>query len=250
MNQDFVSDLNKLMQLINDKKPFAFMKFADGEMSLIKNIAVHTETQAFQVDKWSAPNSPTKLGKDLSEAIAIQDPNVYIGISCDCCDSKGKEILWDLINNPKENVTYSNIFINGNYPLALDFLKNIQEPINLISNYITNINNFPIKVNKFLPIPNNCVHFYEYYKDYFLKTLDIFKNVSNELFLVSAGPLSEVIIYYLWKINPTNRYVDVGSAIGEWVHGHAIRDFSHINSQFRYRMCHMSLKNKSEKCEN
>lgn len=244
MIQNFDVDLHLLYDLINGDKPFAFMKFADGERMLIEAKAVGVETQAYREDKWFAPQMQTLLGKDLRLALQNEDPNVYFGISCDCCDPVGKEYLWSLIKNKKQNITFSNIFVNANYPLAVDFLQSIKEPINLIANYVTDVDKFPIKVKDFLPVPDNCAVFYESYKYYFLKTLDRFKNITNELFIVSAGPLSEVIINYLWKINPNNKYVDVGSAIGEWVHGRPIRDFSNIYSPFRARKCAMYLSDK------
>lgn len=244
MIQDFDIDFYLLCDLIKGNKPFAFMKFADGEASLIEGRSVGVNTQAYMQDKWCAPEIQTQLGKDLKIALQNEDPNVYFGISCDCCDQRGKEYLWDLIKNKKENVTFSNLFINGNYPLAIEFLQSIQEPINLIANYVTNLDKFPLKVKEFLPIPDNCVLFYETFKLYFQKNLDRFKDIQNELFIISAGPLSEVIIDYLWKINPNNKYVDVGSTIGEWVHQQPIRDFSNIFSPFRSRKCCMYLADK------
>lgn len=244
MIQDFETDLSLLCDLIKSNESFAFLKCADGEASLMKGLSVGQNTQAFQQDKWSAPENLTELGKDLLKAIANNDPRVYIGISCDCCDPSGKEYLWGLIKNKKENVTFSNIFINSNYQSAINFFLSITEPINLIANYRVNVSNFPLNIKSYTPIPDNCVAFYENFKDYFLKVLDKFKQSSNELFIISAGPLSEVIIDYLWKINPTNKYVDVGSAIGEWIHGQPIRHFSLIDSPYRHQRCFMHLPDK------
>ena len=49
--------------------------------------------------------------------------------------------------------------------------------------------------------------------------------------------MSEAIISYLWKINPTNRYVDVGSSVAEFVHGNPIREFAYVQSQYHNKKC-------------
>ena len=42
-----------------------------------------------------------------------------------------------------------------------------------------------------------------------------FKDIKNELFFISCGPVSEIIINKLYTNNPYNSYVDVGSSIDE-----------------------------------
>ena len=39
------------------------------------------------------------------------------------------------------------------------------------------------------------------------------KSYRDTLFMVSVGPLSEVLIARLWRANPFNRYIDFGSAV-------------------------------------
>ena len=48
---------------------------------------------------------------------------------------------------------------------------------------------------------------------------------NDTLFFISAGPLSEVLIDELYSENPNNRYIDVGSAIDEYVHGKVTRPY-------------------------
>lgn len=244
MNQNFNDDLIELFNLINAKNPFAFMRFADGESAIMRGISIQG------IDGWTSTNYLGQLGKDLLIAIDNNHPDVYTGISCDCCDINNKNFLYNLIKNKKENITFSNIFVNSNYDNFIKLFTAIKEPINLISNYRAKLFNFPLKIKDFVSIPDNCVSLYETNKNIFLKNFDKFKQSTNELFIISAGPLSEVVIDYLWKTNPSNRYIDVGSAIGEWIHGQPIREFAHINSVYRKRMCYLTLENKSEKREN
>ena len=66
---------------------------------------------------------------------------------------------------------------------------------------------------------------------------DNLSNIKNQLCLISAGPMSEAMIDYLWSINPNNQYIDVGSAISEFIHGKPIRDFAYPNSPYYNRNC-------------
>lgn len=232
MIQDFKKDLEEIQTLIMGKTPFCLMRFADGEIGVLQGKYVHGS------DDWISPNYRTKLSYALETALTREDPKIYYGISCKCCDERGKEYLLGLIKNPMNNLTFSNIFVNGNYNEFLKFLLTIQEDIVLIANHKTNIEKFPLTVSTFLPVPDDCVTFWEEYDEQMKAILnENFKSVVGKLFLVSAGPMSEAIIDYLWEINPNNRYVDVGSSIAEFVHGKPIREFAYSYSQYNSRNC-------------
>jgi len=120
----------------------------------------------------------------------------------------------------------------------MNFFSNLKTPIHLISNHTTDISRFPMEVKSHLPIPDNCIEFYENLRDDFRQSIvDYYKDVNNELFIISAGPLSEIIIDILWKINPTNQYIDVGSSISEFVHGNPIREFAFEWSKYHKKDC-------------
>ena len=53
---------------------------------------------------------------------------------------------------------------------------------------------------------------------------------TNMLFLLSAGPLSEVFIYKLYKSNPNNIYLDVGSSIDTYVKNKQTRPYMKDNN--------------------
>jgi len=232
MKQDFKQDFIEVVELINSTKPFALSRFADGEIAIMQG------RQKNGADNWISPNYLTTLGKDLLECLTLVDDNVYFGISCQCCDLSGKEYLLDLMKTKTENVTFSNIFVNGNYSDFMQFFKHLKTPINLISNERTDIRRFPMEVKTHLPIPDNCIEFYEQLRDEFRQSIvDYYKDIKGELFVISAGPLSEIIIDILWRINPHNQYVDMGSAISEFVHGKPIREFAYSTSRYYNKNC-------------
>lgn len=239
MIQDFKQDLYEIFTLIDSNKPFAFMRFADGEIGIMQG------RQIVGSDNWTSPNYVTKLGEDLLDSVTRTDHNVYYGFSCECCDVHGHEYLMNLVKTDLSKITYSNIFVNGNYKEFKINFEKINRPIHLISNERTNLDNFPLTVNTFLPISDNCVTFWEQYHTEFKQLLkQSYSDIRNELFVISAGPLSEVIIDYLWSINPNNQYIDFGSAIAEYVHGHPIREFAYEQSQYHYKSCIFKLSDK------
>lgn len=232
MIQDFKADFNELFDLIEGDTPFAFMRFADGEIGVMQGRSV------IGSDNWRSPNSVTKLGTDLLEAISHTDSNVYYGISCQCCDIEGRDYLLSLIKTDRCNITFSNLFVNGNYEMFKDKLAKINLPVHLIANQSAIVDNFPCMIETFLPIPNDCVNFWqELSEDFKISLTSYYKDITGSVFLIAAGPMSEVIIDHLWKINPTNKYIDVGSAIAEYVHGHPIRDFAYKNSPYYNKNC-------------
>ncbi len=232
MKQNFKQDLYELFDLINSNQPFALMRFADGEIGVMQGRHVNGS------DNWVSPNYVTKLGKDLLDAITRTDLNIYYGFSCSCCDIEGKQYLLDKVHTSMNNITFSNIFVNGNYVEFKELLKKVNRSVHLISNDKTNIRLFPLDIETFLPIPDNCVEFWEILGDDFRKLLkEYYENESGKLFLVAAGPMSEVIIDYLWSINPNNQYIDVGSAIAEFIYGHPIRDFAYQHSPYHNKNC-------------
>ena len=58
----FNSDFIKIWDLIESDIPFAYSRYADGEIALIQGKAIQKGTQATDIDNWSCPNQITKLG--------------------------------------------------------------------------------------------------------------------------------------------------------------------------------------------
>lgn len=232
MTQDFKLDFTEMCDLIQGDKPFAFMRFADGEIGVMKGRSI------IGSDSWTSPNYTTKLGEDLLSAISRTDDRIYYGISCGCCDVEGRDYLLSLIENDIKNVTYSNLFVNGNYEAFLTFLKSLNTDVYVVANESAGFYNFPLEIAGFIPIPNDCVNYWEQSKKEIKVVLEqSLAEVKDKLFLVSAGPMSEAVIDYLWSINPYNKYVDVGSAIAEFIHGHPIRDFAYKQSPYHNKNC-------------
>lgn len=232
MIQNFESDFIEMTELIKSNKNFAFMRFADGEIGVMQGRSI------LGSDSWTSPDRVTKLGDNLLQAISRIDKDIYYGISCSCCDDDGKKYLLSKIKNSQDRITFSNLFVNGNYKNFINFINQLNKPVYVIANESAGFYNFPLEILGFIPTPNDCVNYFEDNEEAIKSILrDNLSEVKDQLFLISAGPMSEAMIDYLWSINPNNQYIDVGSAIAEFIHGRPIRDFAYPQSPYYNKNC-------------
>ncbi|WP_086245085.1 glycosyltransferase family 2 protein [Campylobacter devanensis] len=66
-----------------------------------------------------------------------------------------------------------------------------------------------------------------------------FGNQNNILYVVSAGPMSEVIIAKLYENNKNNCYIDFGSSIDSFIHQKLTRTYMNENSNYAKQNCYM-----------
>ncbi len=231
--EKFITDFDKFWNKIENGENFAFTRYADGEVMLMNGNAVNHLTQAAIVDKWTAPIGMTKVGLDLLETIHHNEPNYYYAISAPTDNEGDYQYLKSVIKANEGNFTFVNLWINSNYQRSLDKYKTLNRPVNLICNYKAKKHNFPFKINEFVMFPNDCISFWETSGDFFIESLkQTFANTNNELFFISCGPISEIIIHKLYESNPNNTYIDVGSSIDEFIHGRKTRPYMHESSQY------------------
>jgi hypothetical protein len=108
-------------------------------------------------------------------------------------------------------------------------LKNLcsnKRDVILICNKNAKKENFPFNVIDITPFPDDCINFWEDNDESFIEEINKkYSLMNNQLFFISCGPVSEIIIDALYKINPNNTYIDVGSSIDEFVHGYKTRPY-------------------------
>jgi 2-polyprenyl-3-methyl-5-hydroxy-6-metoxy-1,4-benzoquinol methylase len=198
--QDFVQDFN---QFDFHGPPFAFARFADGERAICMGQAIEG------ADGWRYAGGSSPLREDLLAALHYADPDYYLGISDGCCDPEAKEWYLREIRLPLAQVTFSNIFVNGNYSRfrQLDF-KNLAIVASVGGDYWVpdDMLNIPFDIDRLV---------------------DRLLGVRRPI-LVSAGPSSCIIIHRYWlRANTQQRQVivDVGSAIDELTKGRITRQY-------------------------
>lgn len=234
--KDFKQEFYRIINLIETKNSFVFVRYGDGEVMLMNNQDVNENTQAFKIDKWKSKGE-TKLGNDLK--ISIKNKEWFYGIPCDCCNLNCKNYLLSLLEIPEEQITYANLLINSNYNLFLEWVKKIENVVLMVNkNAANNLDKFPFKIDEFFPISDNCVDFYEKNYEVFISQIEkLALKYNNKLFLISAGPLSEVIIHYMYQKNKNNKYIDVGSSLDEFTHNKITRPYMIKGNTYNLKKC-------------
>ena len=100
--------------------------------------------------------------------------------------------------------------------LFLATLNETKKEIVIITNPKANIKKLKefINVKDFVPIKGNCVQYWEKKKDHLKALLDLKASLNEEIiFLIAAGPLSNILIYEMWRSNRNNIYLDIGSTL-------------------------------------
>lgn len=229
--KNFEEDFVFFTEKIKTDEPFAYARYADGEVALMKGNAIGTNSQAYNVDKWLAPNKLTKVGIGLLESMNHTEDNYYYAISAHTDSIDDYNFLKSKLNT--DNITFANLWINSNYQKMKHFYFNLNKSVYLICNHIAKKEIFPFKVNEIFPFPDNCIEYWENYGDDYLNQLcEYVYQLKNQTFFVSAGPVSEILIDKMYKVNPNNQYIDVGSSLGEILYGYKIRPYMDINSHY------------------
>lgn len=222
----FFIDFDYFWNKIENGDNFTFTRYADGEVMLMNGVGVKQGTQAFNVDKWSAPDGLTKVGRELLESLNHTEENYYYAISSKTDNISDYIFLRNNIQQKDDKITFVNLWINANYQKSIEKYNTLKKGVTLICNYKAKKDNFPFNVNKIIPFPDNCVEFWETSGDSFIEMLiNEIGDKQNELFFISCGPVSEIIIHKLYTNNPNNTYIDVGSSIDEFVHGYKTRPY-------------------------
>ena len=230
------SEFERIWARIVAGENIAFLRYADGEKAIMTG-----ESVSAQEGGWVSPDYVSQLGRDLLDSLSLSDPNVYYAISCPCCDQSAYYWYTSRINN--QNLTFANLWINGNYKKFLDSFEKLDRDAVVIANFrsrdkkIGNLN-----VLKHYSIGDDCISFWE---DGAKALIDSVKKDLGDrndlLYVVSAGPMSEPIIYELFKNNPNNCYIDFGSSIDKYYRGNVTRPYEIKGSPYYNRNCWLPM---------
>lgn len=239
MKQLFRDDLEEIFRLIVETKSLALARFADGEASILKNITVgNKDGWLFKKDK------NLVFRRDLRHSLLCTDDNYLYGISCTCCDKENHEFLLESVKTSQENLTFSNIWVNANFNIFnerfFSILNNAKKPVVLCSGSKARTTELDrmVKVKDFIPIPGNCVIYWEKNREKLLGLLDLkASQYNNTIVLFAAGPLSEILIHQMWQVNPNNIYLDIGSTLDPLLFRRNSRAYHNQRHTFSQRIC-------------
>ena len=227
----FENDFEYYTNLINSNTNFAYARYADGEVQLMRGNSIGHQSQAYMVDKWTSPAEMTSIGIELLESLNHTEENYHYAISGKNDSVNDYEFLTQRIKN--KNLTFANLWINSNYQKMKQFYQTFEKEVYLICNHKAQPQNFPFKVAEIFPFPDECIsYFTEFGEDYLSQLLEYTSQIHNKTFFISAGPVSEILIHRMYIANPNNQYVDMGSSIDEFVHGRITRPYMTPTSQY------------------
>lgn len=223
----FRSDFEILKNKLLRNENFAFSRFSDGELFVIKNKTLKIDLNFAKIDnkiysgsytqeekKEFIPKRDQKQRRLLIQSLKFKKKNYFKGISCTCCNGIQDTTLMKKISNDQNFNTFSNLFINKNY---IKYIKEIvpifkKKKIILIVSKEAKLNSLPFKIKKTFRVGENCfindLQLIPKIKKYIKKN-----NIENHLFLISAASLSNLIIHQLYKNFDKNTYIDIGSSL-------------------------------------
>ena len=226
---DFHGEFQLVLDFLQKRHNFAFLRFSDGELYMMQNrrykiekdkVFLRGETHSGQWGeeelKEFIPEEQQMYREKLIEAFECVKPNYIKGISCRCCVGQ-EDFMWqaDHLNKaPGDNLTWANLLINGNYSRFIEEMVPEFANYNIVyvCNEAANVDNLPFDVKKTFRVGNNChVNNYDLIQE--MKNWIGQNGIEDHLFLFSAGTLSNFLIYDLFSIFAKNIYMDIGSTL-------------------------------------
>lgn len=201
----FPKHLQRFEELLRNKTPFSLSRYGDGELTIMKGVPLDLASK-----KEFTYDGNTNMQEELLDSFTYQDDSYFVGIGCKCCvGDETYEEYKTLCQQPAENLTWANIFVNGNYNY---FLHNIMplfetfDEVVLVSPGTTE--RLPFKVSKHFKIGPDV-----WGKQYNLKEdlVTYTKDKEGALVLLCAGPFANILCKTLHESNNRNTYLDLGS---------------------------------------
>ena len=223
----------RVWEKIKNNENFALLRYGDGERAIMTGRSVKAQ------EGWVSPDYVSELGNALLSTLNVLEDNFIYGISCPCCDRSA--YYWYSTRIKSKNRTFANIFVNRNYKKFIENFEKLNRDAVVIGNFrgenskIGNLN-----VLKYYSVPDDCFQFWKNEAPAFIESIKKdFSDKNNLLYVVSAGPMSEPIIYELYKNNPNNCYIDFGSSIDKYIHKKQTRPYEKPDNKYAKRNCVM-----------
>ena len=213
--KEFGLDFKKFLNKIKNKENFAITRFGDGELSIIEGNSLNLLNKGAGEFAYDATNNKYSKSRDLlEESFKYRDKSYFVGVACRCCvgDEKFKHMV-NLSEQNESNLTWANIFVNGNFnKFRNEFIPELKNrKLILVCHEASNTDNLPFVAESV----------YKVKADAWLHNLDLIDLLKNEIdnglvdhvFLISAGPFANILVQQLHKHNKNNTYLDIGSVL-------------------------------------
>lgn len=202
------SELQMIYNKVKNKEHFALVRFGDGERNIMNNVSCNRNGFSFN----TLNEYDKKFRQELIESYKFKCPRYYKGI--------GDE---NLITDVCELVSAC-VFVNENYVQFLNNFNKLFDNCIFIGNELGMKWQLPFTVERYIRIKENA------WKDYNSNLLDVYlskylEKKKDKIILVAGGPMSNVLIYKLYKNNPDNIYLNIGSTMDPFIYGFFTRKY-------------------------
>jgi hypothetical protein len=218
-NKYFSEDIKCFERKLDKKEPFTFSKFADGEWAVMQNKVLNNNE--FQ---YVNSQEHVRARELLIDSFKYQHPNYHVGISCHCCQGTAFEDMQKFCEQPKERLTWANLWVNSNYDYYLrDIVPHfLQYNVVLVANENSTLDQLPFKPKFFCPISADAwVRNQDKIED--LKALIDGEKMEGWLFLFCCGPFGNILAHQLTEHSSKNTYLDVGSTLNPFLETEGFR---------------------------
>ena len=225
--KDFKGDFLMLLNKLREKDPFAFIRFSDGEQYILDNEELKLDHGLIQIKNHTQSGiyksadfkhfDPKKHGHTrdlLIESYKHKQNNYFKGIGCPCCNgSEYKLRQLKTIGGDSDDLTWANLWVNGNYP---NFIKMVYPELYnhnciMVCHKDATLSKLPF-IKKDFRVGYNAM----------VNDLDVIEkidkwitdnNIQNWVFLFSASSFTNIAVYKLFKKHPNNTFIDIGTCL-------------------------------------
>jgi len=228
--KDYRKAFDIILDKVRDKSNFAFTRFSDGELDILKNKYVILASDHFisgnqkgygfyteEEQKEFIPGDHQFYREKLIESFMHNEEDYFKGI-CTATDlhvgRESFEWMLDLLGGDHENLTFSNLLINANYRRFIEEMVPlfVDRDILYVVNKLADISKLPFSVKKTFEIGSNCmINDYNVVED--VKKYIAENKIKDHIILCSAASLSNFVIYECFKENNNNTFLDIGSCL-------------------------------------
>ncbi len=194
--------LEAIVEKIKNDVPFAFSRWGDGEwLNIRKEPGMNCDGNYYYHG----------LGDELKK-IAETRQDYYMGAQ----DYKLYNLLSDVENYPNQDWIDADVFHKASTDGKLLPLIDVLRDKHVV--YIGNKSLLDLPfINEFIEIPYNNVWRLQNSLLTSIRSTFLTGEAEHKVYLFSAGMATNVFIDILWKENPRNTYIDVGSVFDPYV---------------------------------
>jgi hypothetical protein len=227
----FRGALVEIRNRLADRQPFALARFGDGELKILKK-----ERNPYPEFKYDPANPGDEIfRKCLLDSLKYVSPGYYVGISCPKCVGM-ERFLWakGTSGQPEERLTFATLMVNSNYAYFLEDVVPLfsrYETV-MVCNRSSSLEGLPFRVARDFRVGfdawRNDRHLTTHIADYVAA-----ENVRGALFILCAGPFSNILAQALYARAPQNIYLDAGSALDPFLFGPRGRTRRYLRGDLR-----------------